>query len=81
VHASTLTLLDELGLGPAFARLPHRLIERGTLQLDSGQLTLSFSRLPGRHRHIAMVPQWDFLELLATAAAHEPASPCSATPR
>jgi len=53
VHASTLTLLDELGLGPAFARLPHRLIDRGTLQLDAGQLTLSFARLPGRHRHIA----------------------------
>jgi 2-polyprenyl-6-methoxyphenol hydroxylase-like FAD-dependent oxidoreductase len=29
------------------------------------------SRLPGAHQHIALVPQWDFLELLATAAAAE----------
>ncbi len=30
------------------------------------------SRLPGAHQHIALVPQWDFLELLAAAAAEEP---------
>jgi 2-polyprenyl-6-methoxyphenol hydroxylase-like FAD-dependent oxidoreductase len=28
--------------------------------------------LPGKHKHIALVPQWDFLELLATAAEEEP---------
>ena len=29
-------------------------------------------RLPGAHQHIALVPQWDFLELLAAASAEEP---------
>ena len=29
-------------------------------------------RIPGPHKHIALVPQWDFLELLATAAEAEP---------
>ncbi len=30
------------------------------------------SRLPGAHQHIALVPQWDFLDMLADAAAEEP---------
>src|SRR5512133_2924370 len=60
VHASTLTLLDELGLGEQFAALPPRWIERARVQYDSG--TYSFgdlTRLPGRHKHIGLVPQWD----------------------
>jgi 2-polyprenyl-6-methoxyphenol hydroxylase-like FAD-dependent oxidoreductase len=72
VHASTLTLLDELGLGPAFAGLPHQLVDEVTVQLDAGALRLRLDRLPGPHRHIALVPQWDFLELLAGAARREP---------
>lgn len=72
VHASTLTLLDELGLGPEFARLPRRLVEQVTLQLDAGEVVIGLDQLPGAHQHIAMVPQWDLLELLATAAAAEP---------
>ncbi len=72
VHASTLQLLDELGLGSRFAELPHRLIETARLQLQGEPLELDFSRLPGAHQHIALVPQWDLLELLATAAEAEP---------
>ena len=47
VHASTLTLLDELGLGEQFAAIPPRWIERARVQFDSG--TYSFgdlTRLP-----------------------------------
>ncbi|MGE3289025.1 MAG: FAD-dependent oxidoreductase [Pseudonocardia sp.] len=73
VHASTLTLLDELGLGERFAALPQRRLERATVQLDAGAARIAdLSRLPGAHRHIALVPQWDFLDLLADAAAQEP---------
>jgi len=73
VHASTLTLLDELGLGARFAALPQRRLERATVQLDSGTVQLGdLRRLPGPHKHIAMVPQWDLLDLLADAAAAEP---------
>ena len=73
VHASTLTLLDELGLGERFAALPQRRIERGQVHLGGSLLTVAdLSRLPGAHQHIALVPQWDFLELLAAAAAEEP---------
>jgi 2-polyprenyl-6-methoxyphenol hydroxylase-like FAD-dependent oxidoreductase len=73
VHASTLTLLDELGLGERFAALPQRRLERITGQLDEGTVQISdMRRLPGAHRHIALVPQWDFLDLLAEVAAEEP---------
>src|SRR5918998_5457595 len=72
VHASTLTLLDELGLGERFAALPQRRLERMQVQLDAGSAYVADMRLlPGAHQHIAMVPQWDFLDLLADAAAEE----------
>ena len=70
VHASTLTLLDELGLGERFAALPQRRIDRGQVHLGDSLWTVAdLSRLPGAHQHIALVPQWDFLELVASAAA------------
>ena len=73
VHASTLALLDELGLGERFARIPHRLLDRMQVQLDNGSFPVAdLRRLPGAHQHIALVPQWDLLDLLADAAAEEP---------
>lgn len=72
VHASTLTLLDELGLGPAFAEVPHQVVDKLQVLLDAGPQTMAdLSRLPGAHKHIAMVPQWDFLDLLADAGKRE----------
>ena len=75
VHASTLTVLDELGLGEEFTALPTvRYIESLTAQLDAGEVPVSDLRwLPGRHKHIALVPQWDFLKLVAEAGRREPA--------
>lgn len=73
VHASTLTLLDELGLGERFAALPQRRFDAARLELDQGTVQVGdLHRLPGRHRYIALVPQWDLLDLLADAAAAEP---------
>ena len=73
VHASTLTLLDELGLGERFAALPQRRLDKGQVHLGDSLVTVAdLSRLPGAHQHIALVPQWDLLELLASAAAEEP---------
>ena len=72
VHASTLRLLDDLGLGAAFAALPHRMIESVNATIQDTTVRIDLTRLPGPHKHIALVPQWDFLELLATAAEKEP---------
>src|SRR5690242_795843 len=70
VHASTLRLLDELGLTERFAKVPHQLVKR--LGFPVGPRTtavVDLAGLPGPHKHIAMVPQWDFLDMIADAAA------------
>lgn len=73
VHPSTLTLLDELGLGAEFAKIPHRMVERLQVQLGDDLVPIGdFRRIPGPHKHLAFVPQWDFLDLLADAGRAEP---------
>jgi 2-polyprenyl-6-methoxyphenol hydroxylase-like FAD-dependent oxidoreductase len=73
VHASTLTLLDELGLGEEFAALPPYWVQKLRVQLDSGTYGVAdLTRLPGRHQHIALVPQWDFLNVIADASRQLP---------
>ncbi|GMA41959.1 FAD-dependent oxidoreductase [Mobilicoccus caccae] len=74
VHPSTLGLLDDLGLFERFAAVPHSKIRGVRVPAgDGSQVTLvDFSRLPLRHPYIAMVPQWDFLDLLADAGREEP---------
>jgi 2-polyprenyl-6-methoxyphenol hydroxylase-like FAD-dependent oxidoreductase len=72
VHASTLILLDELGLGEQFAALPPRWVQKLRVQLDSGTYGVAdLTRLPGRHQHIGLVPQWDFLNVIADASRQE----------
>jgi 2-polyprenyl-6-methoxyphenol hydroxylase-like FAD-dependent oxidoreductase len=72
VHASTLRLLDELGLGPRFTQIPHRLIDTVRMEIQNEPVNLDLTHLPGGHQHIALVPQWDFLEMVAAAAEAEP---------
>ncbi|MEV5299750.1 FAD-dependent oxidoreductase [Amycolatopsis methanolica] len=64
VHPSTLRLLDELGLG----RLPGPELTAMRMRV-AGETVVAANvgRLPGRHKHIRMIPQWDFLDLLAAA--------------
>jgi 2-polyprenyl-6-methoxyphenol hydroxylase-like FAD-dependent oxidoreductase len=71
VHASTLRLLDELGLAEEFAQMPHREIQILAMQVQGTEVKVDLRRIPGPHKHIALVPQWDFLELLASAAHKE----------
>jgi 2-polyprenyl-6-methoxyphenol hydroxylase-like FAD-dependent oxidoreductase len=72
VHASTLRLLDELGMADDFARMPHRVIDSISMKIQGTEVAIDLRRIPGPHKHIALVPQWDFLELLAAAADKEP---------
>ncbi|MGQ0773859.1 MAG: FAD-dependent oxidoreductase [Pseudonocardiales bacterium] len=73
VHPSTLTLLDELGLGEKFDALPHSELTTAGFPTDDGTMMklADMTRLKVAHPYIAMVPQWDFLNLLAEAAANE----------
>ncbi len=74
VHASTIRLLDELGLGEDFRRLPQSRLDNFQLPLpDGSRLPLGdFGRLRAPYNYVAMLPQWDFLNFLAEAAAREP---------
>ena len=74
VHASTIQLLDELGLGNAFRRLPQTRLGNFQLPLPEGGSVAfgDFSRLKPPYDYVAMVPQWDFLDFLVGEAAKEP---------
>jgi 2-polyprenyl-6-methoxyphenol hydroxylase-like FAD-dependent oxidoreductase len=73
VHPTTLRLLDELGLGQRFAALPQSKVDHAALTVDGTALTmLDFRRLRLAHPYVAMVPQWDLLNLLAEAGEAEP---------
>ncbi|MFD0415591.1 FAD-dependent oxidoreductase [Streptomyces sp. NPDC127108] len=73
VHPSTLRLLDELGLGVQFDRLPAQRLTQMRMHIEGTTFVAAdLRRVPGRRKYIAMVPQWDFLDLLASAAAEEP---------
>ncbi|MER6546287.1 FAD-dependent oxidoreductase [Streptomyces sp. NPDC001250] len=76
VHPSTLALLDDLGLAERFARLPQRRVRTVRLPVGPGRSTVTvgdLSVLPGPYNYVAMVPQWDLLDLLADEAGREPA--------
>lgn len=74
VHPSTLELMAELGLLDDFLKLPHQEIRR--LYLTIGDRDVpgpDFTHLPTRCKFIALMPQWDFLNFLATHAKRYPA--------
>ncbi|GAB3476514.1 FAD-dependent oxidoreductase [Nocardiopsis coralliicola] len=74
VHPSTMALLDELGLGERFAELPQSRLERATASVGGRSITpVDFTLLRTAHPYVAMVPQWDLLNLLAESGAEEPA--------
>ncbi len=73
VHPTTLRLLDELGLWDRFAALPQSKVDHAELTIGGKSVTMvDFRRLRQPHPYVAMVPQWDLLNLLADAAAVEP---------
>ncbi|MCE4942044.1 MULTISPECIES: FAD-dependent oxidoreductase [Streptomyces] len=75
VHPSTLALLDELGLSDRFAQLPQRRVTAVQLPLgpDGSLATVgNIAALGGRFNYVAMVPQWDLLDLLVDEARREP---------
>ena len=74
VHPSTLELLDELGLAARFAALPSDKVEGVVFPVggDETVVVADFRRLRVRYPYVAMVPQWDLLNLLAESAREEP---------
>ncbi|MEU4540810.1 FAD-dependent oxidoreductase [Streptosporangium sp. NPDC023825] len=73
IHPSTLQILDELGLAEEFHRLPHRKAYGMEIHTDDGTVPVAdLRKLKGKYQYIAFVPQWEFLDLLTTAARRYP---------
>src|SRR5262245_55082726 len=69
IHPSTLEILHELGVLEAFLERPHREIRDITGRVGGETLTIGdFSHLPTRCKFIALMPQWDFLDFVASQA-------------
>ena len=74
LHPSTLEVIAELGLLDALLELPHDRVGEIAAQFGDTPLKIAdFRHLPTRCRFIAMMPQWDFLNFLATRASRYPA--------
>lgn len=73
VHPSTLQIMHELGILDDFLARPHQ--ELRTLALSIGGETVQvgdFSHVPAHCKFIALMPQWDFLDLLSAHAKRYP---------
>src|SRR6201987_62529 len=69
IHPSTLEILHELGVLDAFLSRPHREIRNITGRVGRETLTIGdFSHLPTHCMFIALMPQWDFLNFVASQA-------------
>jgi 2-polyprenyl-6-methoxyphenol hydroxylase-like FAD-dependent oxidoreductase len=69
IHPSTLEVLHELGVLDEFLKRPHREIRDITGRVGRETLTLGdFSHLPTRCKFVALMPQWDFLNFVASQA-------------
>lgn len=73
VHPSTLEIMRELGLLEAFLELPHQRLTRIS-GVFAGELieVADFSSIAATCKFIAFVPQWHFLDFLASAARRLP---------
>lgn len=66
VHPSTLELIHELGLLDEFLKLPHRTVDRISMQIGNRRIRLiDLTHLPTQCKYVALMPQWDFLNFLA----------------
>lgn len=73
VHPSTLELMKEIGLLDQLLALPHQEARQLTGQVGEFAVTFAdFSHLPTPCRFVALMPQWDFLNLLAQRAKQYP---------
>ncbi len=69
IHASTLQILDELGLLGEFLEVPHDELRAAAMTWKGEEYPIAdFSHLPTKCKFIALMPQWDFLDFLAGKA-------------
>ena len=67
IHPSTLEIMHELGLLTEFLERPHQEIRELGAQVGEEFVIIGdFSHLPTRCKFLALMPQWDFLDFLAS---------------
>jgi 2-polyprenyl-6-methoxyphenol hydroxylase-like FAD-dependent oxidoreductase len=73
VHPSTLELMHELGLMEDLLTLPHQRVTKVRARIDGGDRVLSdTTRLRMHCKFLVLMPQWDFLNFLATQGSRFP---------
>ena len=73
IHPSTMELMHELGLLSDFLKLPHNKVTQLKGKIGNEEIIIAdFSRLKVRCPFIAFMPQWDFLNFLASHAKQLP---------
>jgi 2-polyprenyl-6-methoxyphenol hydroxylase-like FAD-dependent oxidoreductase len=69
IHPSTLELIHELGLLDEFLQQPHQKVSMLSGVINGHTVPVAdFTHLPTHCKFIAFMPQWDFLNFLATHA-------------
>src|SRR5678815_2604575 len=67
IHPSTLELMYELGLLDDFLKRPHQELRQLNAQVGDDTIPLAdLSHLPTKCKFLAFMPQWDFLDFLAS---------------
>ncbi len=73
VHASTLDVLEQIGLAESLHALPHAKMRGVTLQTPTRAIPLvDFGRLKTRYPYVMIMPQFEFLEFLIARARAYP---------
>jgi 2-polyprenyl-6-methoxyphenol hydroxylase-like FAD-dependent oxidoreductase len=73
IHPSTMDVLGELGLLDDFLKQPHQKVEYVEGEFGDERFRVGdFTHLPTRCKFIALMPQWDFLNFLASAGKRYP---------
>jgi 2-polyprenyl-6-methoxyphenol hydroxylase-like FAD-dependent oxidoreductase len=73
IHPSTLELMHELGLLETFLKLPHDQVEELAGQVGEQVIPMAdFRHLPTTCKFVALMPQWEFLNFLASQGTRYP---------
>src|SRR6185437_15266383 len=72
VHPSTLAILDEIGLRERFDKLPQRRVDHLAGIVGGREQQIVDLRGLKPYDYLALVPQWDFLDMLADAGRKLP---------
>ena len=73
IHPSTLQLMHELGLSEEFLQVPHQEVTQLSAQFNGVDVQIAdFTHLDVPHPILALMPQWDFLNVLERHAMKYP---------